>query len=378
MEINTDDIAQKCLNAINEKLRDLKTLNIIVVGKSGVGKSTLINSLFRGNFAEVGLGRPVTDRIRKVEKKGYPMAIYDTPGFELSSGQQTKVKDEIVDLISKGMSAKDINDAIHCIWYCINVGGNRTFDETEIQWIKELTESNKIAQVPIIVVLTQSCPKRKALEMKELVERENLDIVSVVPVLAQDMDFDDEYVAKAFGLDTLVNVMNEALPEELLDTFQNMQKVNLEAKKRRAQKAVATTVAATFGEGFTPFPFADAALLVPTQVGMIASITVIFGLEVNKSILTAIVSSTLGSGGATILGRTIVSNIVKMIPGVGTAVGGMISGATAALITTALGEAYIQLMVMLYKGEIKKEDLYGTKGTQMIQGIFKDELKRKR
>lgn len=47
MEVNTDEIAKKCMDAINEKLKNLKKLNIIVVGKSGVGKSTLINSLFR-------------------------------------------------------------------------------------------------------------------------------------------------------------------------------------------------------------------------------------------------------------------------------------------------------------------------------------------
>lgn len=231
MEINTDDIAQKCLDAINERLKNLKKLNIMVVGKSGVGKSTLINSLFRGNFAETGLGRPVTDKIRKIEKKDYPMAIYDTPGFELSKGQQTKVKDEIIELINKGFASKDINDAIHCIWYCINVGGNRTFDETEIEWLKELTESNKITQVPIIAVLTQSCPKKKAQEMKSLVEKENLDIVKVVPVLAQDMDFDEEYVAKAYGLDKLIDIMSESLPDELQDTLQNVQKASLEAKK---------------------------------------------------------------------------------------------------------------------------------------------------
>lgn len=38
MEVNTDEIAKKCMDAINEKLKNLKKLNIIVVGKSGVGK----------------------------------------------------------------------------------------------------------------------------------------------------------------------------------------------------------------------------------------------------------------------------------------------------------------------------------------------------
>lgn len=33
--------------------------------------------------------------------------------------------------------------------------------------------------------------------MKNLVEKENLDIVKIVQVLTQDMDFDDEYIANA-------------------------------------------------------------------------------------------------------------------------------------------------------------------------------------
>ncbi|MDE6312023.1 MAG: 50S ribosome-binding GTPase [Lachnospiraceae bacterium] len=378
MEMNTDEIAQKCIDAINERLRNLRKLNIIVVGKSGVGKSTLINSLFRGNFAETGLGRPVTDEIRKIEKKDYPMAIYDTPGFELSKGQQTKVKDEIIELINKGFLSKDINDAIHCIWYCINVGGNRTFDETEIQWLKELTERNKTTQVPIIVVLTQSCPKKKAQEMKSLVEKENLDIVKVVPVLAQDMDFDEEYVAKAYGLDTLIDIMSESLPDELQDTLQNLQKVSLEAKKKYSQAAVATAVAAAFGEGFAPIPFSDAAILIPTQVAMIASITTIFGMEVNKSLITGFVSSTIGTAGTTVLGKTIVSNLFKLIPGVGTGVGGAISAATASLLTTALGEAYIKVMELVYKGEMKNEDLYSEEGKAAVTKIFKEGLKKER
>ena len=378
MQIDTDKMAQECIDAINERIRNLKNLNIIVVGKSGVGKSTLINSLFRGHFADTGLGRPVTSKIRKIVKKDYPLAIYDTPGFELSAGQQDIVKDEILDIISKGFASKDINQYINCIWYCVNVGANRTFDESEVKWLREFSEANKVTQVPIIIVLTQAVPKKKATEMKALVEKENLDIVKVVPLLAQDMDFDEEYVAKAYGLDKLIDVMTEVLPEELQNTFQNIQKASLESKKRAAQATVAAAVAGSFGEGFAPIPFSDAALLVPTQVGMIAGITVIFGLDINKSFITSFVSATIGSAGATVLGKTIVSNLLKLIPGLGSIAGGMISGTTAGLLTTALGEAYILIMEKIYKGELNKDDLYHESGQKEMTRLFKEQLKKQK
>ena len=139
---------------------------------------------------------------------------------------------------------------------------------------------------------------------------------------------------------------------------------------------MATAVAAAFGEGFAPIPFSDAAVLIPTQVAMIASITTIYGMEVNKSLLTGFVSSTIGTAGATVLGKTIVSNLIKLIPGVGTGVGGLISGTTASLLTTALGEAYIIVMEKIYKGELKSEDLYTKYGQATISKIFKEDLKK--
>ena len=50
--MDADKIAQEAINAIAEKIKNLKTLNIIVAGKTGVGKSTLINSVFRDNLVE--------------------------------------------------------------------------------------------------------------------------------------------------------------------------------------------------------------------------------------------------------------------------------------------------------------------------------------
>lgn len=375
--MDTDKIAQEAINAIAEKIKNLKTLNIIVAGKTGVGKSTLINAVFRDKLAETGMGKPVTTHMRKISKKGVPLSIYDTRGFELGKEVQQEVKREVVDTISKGLATQDIHKAIHCIWYCINTASNR-FEPEEIEWLRELSKENQITQVPVIVVLTQAFSKKKADEMKRMILQENLDVIQVIPVLAEDYEIEDLGIAKSYGLDVLIKVMGEALPDELLDTLQNVQIASLEEKKRHAQAAVATAAIAAAGEGAAPIPFSDCALLIPTQLGMIASITVIFGFDVNKSIITALLSSTIGAGGATVLGKTVVSNLLKFIPGAGTVAGGAISAGTAGVITAALGEAYIGVMELVFKGDMKLDDLGTKKGKETMSTLFKQQLKVKR
>lgn len=377
MSIDVNKIAQDAINAISEKIKNLKHLNIIVAGKTGVGKSTLINSVFRENLAETGMGKPVTDHMRKITKKGVPLTIFDTRGFELGKEVQSEVKKEVVDTINKGLAAHDVNEAIHCIWYCINTASNRVEPE-ELEWLRELSKENQVTQVPIIIVLTQSFSKKKAQELRKTLLDENLDVIQVVPVLAEDYEIEDLGTAKAYGLDALIQIMEQALPEELVDTLQNVQIASLKAKKIRAQAAVATASLAAAGEGAAPIPFADCALLIPTQLGMIASITVIFGFDVDKSIITALLSSTIGAGGATLLGKTVVSNLLKLIPGAGTIAGGAISAGTAGVITAALGEAYIGIMELVFKGDMSIDDLSTDKGKETMSNLFKQQLKSKK
>lgn len=377
MTVDIDKAAQEAINAIADKIKNLKTLNIIVAGKTGVGKSTLINAIFREKLAETGIGKPVTDHMRKLSKKGIPLAIFDTRGFELGRDVQEEVKKEVIDTISKGLATQDINRAIHCIWYCINTASNRVEPE-EIDWLKKLSRDNQITQVPIIIVLTQSFSKKNADKLRRMLLDENLDVVQIIPVLAEDYEIDDNYIAKSYGMDTLIKVMGEALPEELMDTLQNVQIASIEEKKRRAQAAVATAAVAAAGEGAAPIPFSDCALLIPTQLGMIASITVIFGFDVNKSIITALLSSTIGSGGATLLGKTVVSNLLKFIPGIGTIGGGAISAGAAGVITAALGEAYIGIMELVFNGEMNINDLGTKKGRETMTKMFRQRLLVKR
>lgn len=373
MDIN--NLAEECMKAVNEKAKDLKTLNIVVVGKTGVGKSTLINAVFRENLAETGVGKPVTQRMRKYSKSDMPLNIYDTKGFELGNDAQQEIKEELLKTIKDGVASGDISKAIHCIWYCVNVSSSR-FEPEEVQWIKDFTEQNQTYNIPIIIVLTQAFSKKHSQEMKKMIENENLDVIQIVPVLAQDYEIDEEQYVRAHGLDKLIEVMEQSLPDEMLDTLMNVQKANLKLKKKKAQAAVAAAATSAMAAGAVPIPFSDASLLIPIEVTMMASITVTFGFELNKSILTGLVSTIVGTSGATLAGKAIVTNILKMIPVVGTVAGGAISGSTAALLTTALGEAYIAIMVAMFNGEIKEKDLETKEGQARLEQLFKENLSK--
>ena len=234
-----------------------------------------------------------------------------------------------------------------------------------------------MTNVPVIVVLTQSFSKKNAQALRQLVLDEKLDVLQVVPVLAKDYEIDEDYIAKAYGLDVLIQVMAEALPDELLSTLLNVQRASLDLKRYYARTAVAAATSAAFGEGFMPIPFADSALLIPTQIAMIGSITAIFGLEVNKSIMVTFASAMLGTSGATLAGKAISSSLMKLIPGAGTVLGGTISGSTAAAITTMLGEAYILLMEMLWLGEFNATDFDSPNGRAQFRQLFRERLENR-
>ena len=376
-DFNVSDIANQIIEEVKKEYQSMNKLNVMILGKTGVGKSTLINNMFSRNLAETGIGLPVTDKIQKFEYPDFPLAIFDTPGLELSgkNAVDTLLKD-VMEQIKKGVYSGNTNEMIHCIWYCVSTPSHR-FEQTEIDFMKKFLDNTKIYNIPVIIVLTQSFVKKDAETLEQQIKKENLN-VPIVPILAQDYEIDDKVKIPAYGLNTLSNIMNKILPKEMQKTFITVQRANIELKKDKAQFAVTAAAVASFAIGATPIPFSDAALLVPTQISMMASISVIFGIDIDKSSLVSIISATIGVAGTTVLGKTVVANLLKLIPGGGSIAGGTISGTTAAALTTALGEAYIVVMINICKGKMKLSDLQTRKGKKELKKIFKEKLKLKR
>ena len=108
------DVAKEILDQTEKELQNIPPVNILIVGKSGVGKSTLVNSVFRERIADTGIGKPVTKHLQKISRKDVPVTLYDTRGLELSPEVQKDVETEIFDLIKKN---KETKDEIHVAYY---------------------------------------------------------------------------------------------------------------------------------------------------------------------------------------------------------------------------------------------------------------------
>jgi uncharacterized protein (DUF697 family) len=97
---------------------------------------------------------------------------------------------------------------------------------------------------------------------------------------------------------------------------------------------VASASLVAYGIGWSPIPFADAPLLVTTQLTMAASLAVLFGLK-SEAVIPIVVGQiavfTIGYGAASAL---------KLIPLVGTLIAGVIDSTIAIAFTAALGITY--------------------------------------
>ncbi len=178
-------------------------------------------------------------------------------------------------------------------------------------------------------------------------------------------------VAYSFrGMEVPIEGLKELVDETkkcLIDAKKNkqnhfllIQKANIQAQKQamidKSKTIIHVASGAAGAAGLIPIPFSDALAIAPIQAGMIYKMNDAFGVKMKDSVATSLITGLLGFTPIGQTAKTIVANLVKCIPGVGSVVGAIISGTTAAIITEGIGFAYLKALETCFNdetGEVK-------------------------
>jgi uncharacterized protein (DUF697 family)/GTPase Era involved in 16S rRNA processing len=354
-------LRQKVLGAamgeIERLIEEARPPVFYLLGRSGHGKSSLLNALAGRDVAPVGHVRPRTPGAdpffitfeeyfaewQVVDSRG----IFETPtgpgGDQTDPVEQAKedIRKYRPDVILHVVTASEARALAHDV---------RVFAEIQRWIVKELGGA-----IPTVMVLTkvdllgdpEAWPPRdhaqKAGLIKELLDYVATDVLAARPssinpnATLQGYALESRaYVgvipvsvlpARLWNVDALADFVGRHLPQSaILDYAQALQRK--EMLRRVSTSVTRRFAAAASGIGSAPIPIADIAVLMPLQALLVALIA---GLSCRRFSLDAATEFTAATGihvGVAFAAREGARAAVKLLPGFGSAVSGAIAGGT--------------------------------------------------
>ncbi|GAB3239274.1 GTPase family protein [Kineosporia babensis] len=353
-------------DTFDEKAREIGRFNLAIFGKTGVGKSTLVNAIFGEDVAETGIGQPVTQDSHLYMHADGHFGVLDTRGLEIGTDDET-ILSELKDYVRQ-MRRRPQAEQLHVAWYCVR-SLDRRFEETEEHFIRELDRLG----LPVLLVLTQ-VPMREgrchpdAVALRDDIAARDLPLVKD-EIFLTNAKADDFAGLEAHGLQELLDATFRVAPAGVEEALVAAQKIDLTRKRESANKAIRTAVGAAAAAGATPIPFSDAAVLVPIQLTMMASIAHIYGVGVDRATAAALAATAAATAG----GRSLVTGLIKSVPGAGTLIGGGIAAAVASSVTWAVGQAWTTVCSHLSQGKLT--GVSGALDSDAIRELFLDEFR---
>ena len=188
---------------MNKEVINIEYLTILLLGITGTGKSCLINNLlFNGkevakeNRMDIG-----TKEIKPYQSKTVPyLRLVDSRGIELEKAHNINAIGIMAnEFINEQFGTKNINNFVHCIWYCIS---SDRFQKLERSFVNNLIKTLKISKIPVIIVLTQSDNEVKIAEMRDKII--DLGFKDIIDVLAKRIILKGGTIFPSHGLEKLV------------------------------------------------------------------------------------------------------------------------------------------------------------------------------
>lgn len=155
--------------------------NVLVIGKTGVGKSGFINYLFGKEVAKSDAGRPQT-------KEGFhehTLKIQDLPSVNVfdSWGLEADKHEKWMELLNKELAkrgtSKPVQEWFHSVFYCIQASGHRV-EPADVAIVNRLIEQ----KYPVTILLTKSdlVSEEDEKKMQKTVSQEFQGNVKAIPI----------------------------------------------------------------------------------------------------------------------------------------------------------------------------------------------------
>ena len=325
---------------------------ILVLGATGVGKSSLINAIFGEKLQAVNTIQSTTREFSTHEYKidGAKILITDSPGYgEVGYDEQ--------------YSKKVVTEAENCHAVTLVLKADVKYYKKDLQIIGSASKDPDLSlEKPLLIALNQidkikpsrewnppyewEAPPRdddseKVRNIKEkvaLVKDQFKAVIGRRETIAVPT-MSDEEEGPIFGIDKFKIKLLQILPETSRYRFARSAKLAEEASKgvleqldKEADRIITTAATSAGTAVFTnPVPVSDFLILVPIQIGMVIKLGALYGETIDKKSAVEIVT-TLGAGVAT---RLIFQTVVSSVPGIKNALGPPVASAA----TYGIGKA---------------------------------------
>lgn len=332
--------------------------NILVIGDSGVGKSTLINAVLGEEIAESGFGdKGTTKELKVYESDVLDFRIIDTVGFEPSFFKRMGAVNVVKKWSKTAVKEGRENSEINVIWFCVEGTSSKLFPEA----IKSLLKATSMyPSVPIIVVITKSYSKPEREKNIHMVEevfgklKSSKNLKGIIPVVALIYEIDEEQFVAQEGITELIDMTYELIPEGMQAARKDIEAFKLNRKRSFAQTAIATFTLSAVAIAAIPIPLSDAALLSPLEIGEINSLAKIYGIKNDKN-SKRFLNSVVEAGTVGLAAKAAI-NALKAIPAINLAAS-VINAAVAGAIVLGIGEVCVYTYEQIYLGNKSLDDV---------------------